>query len=293
MVDLSPNGIADLRRETSEFARPGCQAVIEELGTVITEGAVGSVDCLWITPRAVDHSECVLFFFGGGFVTGCPEDDLSITARLAAVLGRRICCPRYRLAPEHPWPAASDDAMSVYCALANDASNNEGIIVVGQSAGGNLALGLLLTLCAQEGAAVQMPIAVALLSPWADLTHSGDSHATLAELDPTLSVKFFLEPAALAYAGGESCASPVISPLLAPDFPDTFPPTVITTGTRDLLLSDATRISKHLRRKGVRVDLQIAEGLWHVFEAYPELPEAEESVRHIAAFIGSCCKISH
>merc|ERR1712113_511788 len=112
----------------------------------------------------------------------------------------------------------------------------------------------------------------------------GDSHATLADQDPSLSVKHFLEPASLAYAGTQSRASPAISPVFA-EIPSKFPPTIISTATRDLLLSDSVRIAAKLRAAGTTVDLRVAEGLWHVFE-YHKIPEAEESMRGITSFLG-------
>merc|ERR1712008_13280 len=180
----------------------------------------------------------------------------SITVRLSDHLGRRVCTPRYRLSPEHPFPAARDDVMAVYRVLRDSAQ----IIVVGQSAGGNLALGL--TLAATKSTGLAAPLAVALLSPWIDMTHSGDSHITLAGLDPTLSVTHFLGPAALAYAGGLAPSAPEVSPLFE-EFCSGFPPTVISSGTRDLLLSDSVRLAARLREQGTTVDLQVAEGLWH------------------------------
>jgi len=196
---------------------------------------------------------------------------------LANLLGRRICVPMYRLAPEHPYPAACEDAMAVYSALKTRCC------IVGESAGGNLALALMLEIASMESK-LNPPIAMALLSPWADLTHSGDSHLTLANLDPTLSIKHFLEPASLAYAGSHCVSSPTISPLFA-SFPSQFPPTIISTATRDLLLSDSVRLAKKLRRGGNTVELQVAEGLWHVFEWDPELPESLESLCEIATFL--------
>jgi len=267
-----------LREENSEVAAPGCEAVQKELGVCVTNNhTMGDVPVQWVEPQVVSGSEVILYLFGGGFIVGCPEDDVSISARLAHMLGRRLCAPKYRLAPEHPYPAARDDVMAVFEAL----SDSSTVILIGESAGGNLALGLLLDIAA---AGLVLPKAVALLSPYIDLTFSGDSHCTLEGLDPTLSVKYFLEPASYAYAGSEPREHPKVSPLWA-DIPSSLPPTIISTATRDLLLSDSVRLAAKLRAKDVTVELQIAEGLWHVFEWYPELPEAAESLQAIANFL--------
>lgn len=276
MVDLSPKGLAELRAETSQCSAPGCATVQSELGVRVDDGEVGGVAVQWVRPSLVRGKEVILYFFGGGFVSGSAEDDISITARLADHCGRRVCVPRYRLAPENPFPCAADDAMIVYRALCHD-----DVVIVGESAGGNLALGLALGIAAND---LQPPKVVALLSPWIDLTHSGDSHATLQGLDPTLSVTHFLEPASLAYAGGQPRESPGVSPLFA-DIPSSFAPTIISSATRDLLLSDSVRLAAKLRAAGATVDLQVTEGLWHVFEWYPELPESVESMRCIASFV--------
>ena len=183
---------------------------------------VGGIKCQWITPATeVEGPEVVLYLFGGGFIVGCPQDDLQMTARLATQLRRRVCVPHYRLAPEHPFPAALEDARAVFCEL----SSKFRVMVVGESAGGNLALQLLQT-CELGNVT-----AAALFSPWIDLTHSGDSHAVLD--DPTLSKTAFLEPAAAAYAGKLALSD--VSPLFG-SFPARFPPVIISSGTRDLLL---------------------------------------------------------
>lgn len=280
-ADLSPEGVKALRLENSSIAAPGCRDVQRELGTQVEDGFTGGVSVQWVTPRVVGGPEIVLYVFGGGFVCGSPEDDLSISARLAHFLGRRVCAPRYRLAPEHPFPAARDDVMAVYRALSVEAS---GLLVVGESAGGNLALGLVLDVLATD---LLKPVAVALFSPWIDLTHSGDSHTTLKGADPTLDEEHFLKPAGLVYAGDHPLVSPAISPLFA-ELPahGMFPPTAISTGTRDLLLSDSVRLAAKLRACGASVDLQVAEGLWHVFEWQPQLPESLKSIQEIAAFLG-------
>jgi len=280
MVDLSQAGVNALRLKNSQAAASGCQAVQAELGSRVEDGEMGGVSVEWITPHQVDGPEVVLYLFGGAFVCGSPEDDVSISARLAHHLGRRVCAPRYRLAPEHPFPAARDDAMAVYRALTAADSR---VILCGESAGGNLALGLVIGIAEAD---LAPPLSVALLSPWIDLSHSGDSHTALDGLDPTLSVELFLSPASQAYAREHAPASPAISPLFAA-LPANMPPTVISSATRDLLLSDSVRLAARLRAAGAAVDLRVADGLWHVFEWYPELPEAAESVRGIASFLSS------
>jgi hypothetical protein len=160
-----------------------------------------------------------------------------------------------------------------------------GVVLIGESAGGNLAVGLV------QGAAaagLPLPITVVLLSPWVDLTHSGDSHLVLAGLDPTLSVRYFLGPASRAYAGEtpQGGKTPGVSPLFSA-LPSGFPPTLISTATRDLLLSDSVRLASALRTCGATVELHVAEGLWHVYEWYPELPEAAASIVAVANFVSN------
>jgi acetyl esterase/lipase/D-serine deaminase-like pyridoxal phosphate-dependent protein len=301
--------MAVLRLEDGQYALAGCRTVLAETGCTVENGVVGGVPVQWVHPgRGADSlggAEVVLYMFGGGFVRGRPEDDLSISARLAHKTQRRVCVPRYRLAPEHPFPAARDDVMAVYralCAPGGGKGRGSGVVVAGESAGGNLAWSLVLRVAAATAAAAEkghncgdddmnlpLPQAVALLSPWIDLTHGGDSHVTLAAVDPVLSVPNFLDPAAAAYAGGRRALdSPDISPLFAAvPAAVLMPPTIISTGTRDLLLSDSTRLAAKMRAAGAVVDLRVAEGMWHVFEWYPQLPEAKTTMDEIGQFLSA------
>lgn len=278
-IDLSAEGLAALRAETAGYAMPGCWEVVRECGSLVEDGEIAGVHVQHVYPRSIRGTERILYLFGGGFISGSPAEDLSITARLADLLGRHVIAPTYRLAPEHPFPAARDDALTVYRRLVAESSG--GVVVVGESAGGNLAMTLVL-FAAEQG--LPPPLAVALLSPWVDMTHSGDSHMLAEGLDPGISVEHLLVPASRAYAGGASLSSPGISPLFA-ELPSAFPPTVITSATRDLLLSDCVRLAARLRKQGTTVDLQVTEGLFHVFEYKPELPEAAQSLRDVAAFL--------
>tara|TARA_R110002050_G_scaffold143889_2_gene269292 strand:- start:9 stop:1253 length:1245 start_codon:yes stop_codon:yes gene_type:complete len=281
MVDLSPSGVCDLRKENSQVAFPGCQRIVSECNVRVEEDIINGINVQWVIPenhpaerhRTNQRQEVIVFYlYGGGFVCGCPEDDLSITSRLATHLSLRVCVPRYRLSPEHHYPAAISDVTRVYLSV----SKIFNVLLVGESAGGNLALSLLLSAMSsplkkldeeqninaeredERNASVasdhdkkdlfRVPLAVALLSPWIDLTHSGQSHRQL-QLDPTLSVKHFLDPAAQAYSGAYSPNHGGISPLFA-DFPppsSLWPPTTISTGTRDLLRSDAVRLASKIK----------------------------------------------
>ena len=181
-ADLSSvESLATLRRDNSEVGEAGWEVVKGECSVTLEDEVIGGVSCQWVSPVTTEGPEVVLYMYGGAFVVGSPEDDLSMTARIASYMGRRVCVPRYRLAPKHPFPDAHHDVMAVYRALV---ANGCGVFIIGESAGGNLALGLVLSISA--AADISLPLAVAMLSPWIDLTHSGDSHATLLDLDPTL-----------------------------------------------------------------------------------------------------------
>ena len=243
---------------------------------------IGGIECLEVQPTGPTSGDLptVLYFFGGGHTLGSPEEDIVITAPLAALAGVRVVAPRYPLAPEHPYPAALEVAETVYRALLPSVAPAR-LVVAGESAGGNLALALFQRARA-EG--LSMPAALALLSPWADLDHCGDSHA--ANRDPSLvSTDGDLDDLARLYRGAHRSDDPLISPLHA-DFTG-LPSTFMTTGTRDLLLSDAVRLDAAMRADGVDVTLRVWEGMWHVFELVRELPEAKASMAEIAGWVRS------
>ena len=152
--------------------------------------------------------------------------------------------------------------------------------LVGESAGGNLALSLMLR-AKQLG--LPLPSSVALLSPWCDLTNAGDSLSFNEGRDPFLSFKQS-EMAAKHYAGENSARLPEISPIFG-EFDATFPPCLISTGTRDLLFSQSVKLASAMREKRISIDLRIWEGLWHVFEWDRSLPESETSLEQIAYFL--------
>jgi acetyl esterase/lipase len=241
-LDVSPAAIIERRKLSYATYAPVGEALRESLGVEIRDLEIAGIRVQSVLPPQPRGDQSLLYFFGGGYVEGSPAEDLAITARLAAFLGRRVYVPYYRLAPEHRAPAAVDDGYAVYEGLLRR-SEGRSLAVAGESAGGGLALVMLLR---ANAAGLPMPKAAALMSPWADLSKTGDTLTTLAAADPGMDYELNLAPAARAYAGGQDLRSPVLSPLYA-RFPANFPPTLIGTGTRDLFLSDCARLSTKMR----------------------------------------------
>ena len=268
------------RRETHALYAPTGYKLLSDLGGTVDEVMLGSVRAQRITPKNAKMPNVILYLFGGGYVQGSPDEDLEITAQLADLTAQRIYAPHYALAPEKPFPAALDDALAAYRVLV-DEQGAANITVMGESAGAGLAL---LTMLAASKAGLKMPRRLVLLSPWSDLSKTGDTLTTLEGCDPSLHYEMTLEPAARAFANGRDLTSPEISPLYAA-FSEAFPKTLITTGTRDLFLSDCARLSTKMRASGIDCELRVWEGMWHVFEYYTDLPEAQASLAEIARFI--------
>lgn len=274
-LERAAENLPHIRALSKKHAVAEAPRIVEATGVTLRDRVIGGVPCLHVSPATQLVEWSILYGFGGGFVEGSPLEDLTIIASLCERTGAQVIAPDYRLAPEHPWPAGLDDAFAVYRALAH-----EPFAIVGESAGGNLALCLMLQ---AQAHGIGLPKAAALLSPWCDLTHSGDSLTFNDGRDPTLNRRASRD-AASHYIGRNAADDPLISPIYAP-FAADFPPCIITTGTRDLLLSQAARLSERLRESGVRVDLRVWDGLWHVFEWYDPLPEAQQSLAQIAAFL--------
>jgi len=269
--------MTEIRAAGLEAYRPACEEAIKRHGITSVETEIGGVACMEVLPGDRTPGRDILYIFGGGFMVGSPFEELPITAFLAARLGARIICPYYRLAPEHPFPAALDDVSAVADSLFAD---NPTTLLAGESAGGNLALALVHRR-RREGKSV--PQAIAALSPATDLSHSGDSAD--ADRDPFLLAARIPEVRA-AYIPNHDPTNPEISPIYG-SFDANFPPTLMTTGTRDMLLSGCVRLARVMREAGAAVDLRVWEGMWHVFEFYPDIPEAGASLTEISDFLNS------
>lgn len=238
----------------------------------------------WITVnRAHMKKYIILYCHGGGYSTGSSIYARTLTTKLATSTSMDVLCFDYRLAPENPYPAATQDAMKVWNYLMLLGYGARDIIIAGDSAGGNLALSLVMRLKQEDRL---LPRGLLLMSPWTDLTASGRSHVTRAEIDPVLNAAYLNEMIE-NYARGENLRDPFISPLFG-DYKD-FPPTYIQVGDNEILLNDATMLHKKMVKENVSVKMDIFKGMWHVFQMSP-FKTAYEAMDKNAEFIYDICR---
>ena len=273
--ERSAGNLKDIRINTRASIKPLVQKLLDSTAVKLTEKTIGNVRCLVVQPEELASDSKVLYGYGGGFVTGSAFEDLTIAVPISIGSGLEVIIPEYRLAPEHPWPSACDDMISVYSELSEKIS-----AIIGESAGGNLAL---VTVLRAKKLRLELPNSVVLLSPWCNLLNQGDSLCFNEGRDPTLSIHQS-RLAAAHYAQAKDMTNPDISPLFG-SYDETFPDVFISSGTRDLLLSQSIQLANILRFAGVSVDLQIWDGLWHVFEWDADLPESRLSIQQIVKFL--------
>jgi len=249
-------------------------------GTEVQRGFVEQLPAEWLTPREVTEGKLLLYLHGGGYVMcGCATHR-QLVSYIAKAAGVRALLPEYRLAPEHPFPAAVDDALAIYRGLLAGGFRPQDIIVAGDSAGGGLAMAALIAL---RDAGDPLPAAACLLSPWLDLTGSGESMRSNAGIDP------WFEPEHLPLLADRYCRpGDRTNPLVSPVFADLagLPPLYIQVCADELLFSDSTRIADKGREQGVDVELVAYTGLWHVFQAFArQVPESREAIIRLGAYI--------
>jgi monoterpene epsilon-lactone hydrolase len=241
---------------------------------------IGDAYTEWIVPPNADEQHVILYFHGGGYVSGSVAIHKLLCTSLAQATGVRILLPEYRLAPENPFPAALDDAVTAYHWLLAQGFEPTNIIIAGDSAGGGLALATSLSL---RDVGKVLPAAVVCISPWTDLKLTGNTYLTKAKADPILITKA-LRYWALNYTDEDNLFNPLVSPVYA-DFHD-FPPLLIQVGSEEILLDDAVAVAKKAKSAGVDVTLKIWPGMWHVWHATGTwLPESREALEEIGQFV--------
>jgi monoterpene epsilon-lactone hydrolase len=222
----------------------------------------------------------VLHFHGGVFVAGSVRTHRALGGEIAARSGATVFMLEYRLAPEHPYPAAFDDCLAAYLALLAKGYMPEQIVLAGDSAGGALVLALLVALREQN---IPLPAATVMISPFVDMTLCANSFEKNKWRDPMLT-KEILQRGADAYRGNIQSADARISPILA-DL-NGLPPMLIQVGSEEVLLDDAQQLAKHAERSGVQVDCHVYAGMWHNFQMFNALLQtSNDALDEIAQFI--------
>ena len=241
---------------------------------------VGSLDGEWIVPSDAAPRKAILYFHGGGFRIGSIESHRDLIARLALASGCRALAIDYRLAPEHRFPAALQDAIAAWDWLVGQGYDPCNIALAGDSAGGNLVLAAMLDLGRRDR---ELPAAAALMSPWTDMAATGASYQNRSKADP-IHQRSMILALAQDYLGehGDS-RNPLASPLYG-DFTG-FPPLLIQVGDCETVRDDSTMLAEKARAAGVAVELQVWDEMIHVFQMFPEIPQAQQAIDSIAAFL--------
>ena len=266
--------VEELRAETE--ARIAANPMPEGATATAVEG--NGVSMEWIQMPAADPSRVFYFIHGGGYYRGTVATSRSPAAELSRACGMRTLSVDYRLAPENPFPAAVDDVIAGYHWLTDQGIEPSSIVVGGISAGGGLTAALLLAL---RDAGEPLPAAGVPLSPWMDLTQSGDSYRTRAAEDPIIS-KAYLDRMARYYLVDADPHNPMASPLFG-DLSG-LPPLLIQVGTAETLLDDSVAFARRAQDAGVDVTLEQWDGLVHGWHGFPQLSETQEAIAKIGEF---------
>ena len=244
---------------------------------------IGGFEAEWLVPIGKSAELAVLHLHGGGYVSGSAEFHRMLSSQLVKSLDALVLVPNYRLAPEHPFPAALEDALAVYRYLLSSGYDPAGIVLSGDSAGGGLALATVMSL---RAGGEPLPAALVLMSPWTDLELKNPSCTEKADDEAVLTVPALKEWAS-EYAGGTRLDDPLVSPVNG-DFSG-FPPMLIQVGSEEILLDDARIVARKAEEAGVRVKLSVWDGLWHVWQLLGALvPENEASFAELGLFIRDC-----
>ena len=241
------------------------------------EFSLSGMKAAWMRlERPHRHARCVLYCHGGGYTSGNLGYSRVLASKLVRSTGLDTLSFEYRLAPEHPYPAALEDAFRAWDHLMYLGYGAKDVVLAGDSAGGNMALVLCLAL---RRAGRMLPGALLLMSPWTDMTASGASYSERAEADPILTNEY-IQAVREAYAPGADYSRPEFSPLFGDFY--AFPPALIQVGTHEILYSDSERLAERMKAAGCYCRLEVWENMWHVFQMAPAKKSAAamESMAH-------------
>jgi len=279
---MRPAAAADLRLEQvrRQVARYAHLIPSPPRGTEVIAVDAGGVKAERITTPRSRPDRTILHLHGGAYLFGFPALFRDFTWRIADAARARVLCIDYRLAPEHPFPAALEDALAAYRWLLAEGAEPRHVAFIGDSSGGGLALSSLMRLRDQGS---PLPAAAALLSPWTDLALTGRSLSENGPSDPMIPVE--LMPAAVElYLAGADPRSPLASPLYGDAAG--LPPTLIQVGSDEALRDDAVRMAERLKAAGCEVEIELWPRMFHVWQMFARIvPEARAAIAHIGAFL--------
>ena len=240
----------------------------------------GGVPAEWVAAPGIDAERAVLYLHGGGYAIGSLNTHRRLAYDISAAAGARVLVIDYRLAPEHPFPAAVDDAAAAWRWMLAQGLDPKRIAIAGDSAGGGLTIATLVNLRDRK---LGLPGCAVAISPWVDLEGLGASIAGRAAQDPMVQKDGLLWMAGM-YLGGKDAKTPLAAPLHA-DLKG-LPPILVQVGTAETLLDDATRIAERARKAGVDTTLEVWDDMIHVFQAFaPMLPEGQQAIDKIGAYL--------
>lgn len=246
---------------------------------------IDHLEILELRNKKVKSNKTLLYLHGGGYVACGPETHGALITQLSLITNSHVIFPIYRLAPENPFPAAIEDALITYKDLLEKGISPNEIFIAGDSAGGGLTLALLQKIRSEE---LAMPSCAIVISPWTDLTLSGDSIHERGHRDPMIKPGPAMQVTVDAYCGGEDVNNPLISPLFA-DYND-MPPIQIQVASEETIYDDSSRLYEKLKEQNPdKVEFIEWKGLFHVFQAFCSgwlaIPEAKKSIKSIAKFV--------
>jgi phosphinothricin tripeptide acetyl hydrolase len=251
-------------------------------GVEVRADRLGGRPAEWIAPEVGRTDTVVLYLHGGGYCIGSLGTHRELAARLATASGSAVATLDYRLAPEHPFPGAVDDACAAFVELLDRGFDPASVAIAGDSAGGGLTVATALALRSRGG---PLPAALVCLSPWADLTQSGASYTHRAASDPMVT-KAGLDEMAAAYLAGADARVELASPVFS-DHLGGLPPVMVEVGDHEVLLDDSVELVVGIRAAGGTATLTVWPELVHVFQAFPSslVPESDQSLEAVAAFL--------
>lgn len=280
MLRASPfDPAGDLREQRPLFEKMIAAALVPG-DVVTTPGQLGGVPVIWVDIPGTTTDGVIVYFHGGFFAIGSAATSVGLASDLARQAHMRVVTVDYRLAPEHPYPAAPHDAMTAYRALLDSGQDVTRVALAGESAGANLAV---VTLTAIQRLGLPQPTSAVLMSPLADLAATGQSITAKADADPVITAEA-VRNRSRDYLGGTDASDPAVSPVYGSLAG--LPPLLIQAGSHEILLDDAIRLATRAAHDDVAVTLDVVPGVPHVFQAFAAvLDEGEAALTRAGAFL--------